>query len=94
MAIIHITREHSFTVSELKEKINRISIELEEQYQLKSEWEENCLFFRRKGASGSIEITTQQFELNLTLGLLFKVARNNIEKEIIEMVDANLYGKN
>ncbi|WP_028865994.1 polyhydroxyalkanoic acid system family protein [Psychromonas aquimarina] len=90
MAVINITREHKLTLTELKQKINAIAIELEQQYQLQSEWEENCLFFRRKGASGSIEIDEQQLELNLTLGSLFKIAKSKIEEEIKTMLDKQL----
>ena len=90
MAVIHIIREHKLSTSELQEKINALAVELEQQYQLKSEWEENSLFFRRKGASGSIEINEQQLELNLTLGSLFKIAKSKIEKEIMAMLDKQL----
>ncbi len=90
VAVIHITRAHKLTTTELQAKINALAIELEQQYQLMSEWDENCLFFRRKGASGSIEINDQQLELNLTLGSLFKVAKSKIEREIIAMLDKQL----
>jgi putative polyhydroxyalkanoate system protein len=90
MAVINITREHNLTLENIKSRINAIAFELEEQYQLKSEWEDNCLFFRRKGASGSIELDTKTFELNLTLGTMFKVAKHNIEKEITTIVDEQL----
>ena len=92
MARINITREHALPLTVLKDKINAIAIELDEQYQLKSEWEGNCLFFKRKGASGSIEVDQHQFELNLTLGRLFKVAKGEIEKKITAIIDTQLAG--
>lgn len=90
MARINIIREHALSLAVLRDKIDVIASELDSQYQLKSEWEDNCLFFRRKGASGSIEIDAQQFELNLTLGTLFKVAKGEIEKKVTKMVDTQL----
>lgn len=90
MALINIIREHSLPLADIKIKINAIAVELEDQYQLQSEWEDNCLFFRRKGASGSIEIDTQKFELNLTLGTMFKAVKNKIEKEVTVIVDSQL----
>jgi len=90
LARINITREHTLPLTILKDKINTMAAELNEQYQLQSEWEGNCLFFRRKGASGSIEVDQHQFELNLTLGTLFKVAKGDIEKKVIAIVDSQL----
>jgi len=90
MALIHITRDHNLPISVLKQKIDNIAAELATEYQLTSEWEDNCLFFRRKGASGSIEIDAQSLELNLTLGALFKVAKNDIESKINKMLDTHL----
>ncbi|MEG3753722.1 polyhydroxyalkanoic acid system family protein [Psychromonas arctica] len=90
MALIHTTRDHNLPISVLKQKIDNIAAELATEYQLTSEWEDNCLFFRRKGASGSIEIDAQSLELNLTLGALFKVAKNDIESKINKMLDTHL----
>ncbi|WP_025562665.1 polyhydroxyalkanoic acid system family protein [Psychromonas sp. SP041] len=90
MALIHMTREHSLSIPVLKQKIDNIAADLASEYQLKSEWEDNCLFFRRKGASGSIEVDAQSLELNLTLGTLFKVAKSEIESKINKMLDTHL----
>lgn len=90
MALIHITRAHNLSIPVLKQKIDNIAAELASEYQLTSEWEDNCLFFRRKGASGSIEIEPQSLELNLTLGTLFKVAKKDIESKINKMLDTHL----
>ena len=90
MALIHMTRKHSLSIPVLKQKIDNIAADLSSEYQLKSEWEDNCLFFRRKGASGSIEVDAQSLELNLTLGTLFKVAKSEIESKINKMLDTHL----
>lgn len=90
MALIHMTRKHSLSIPVLKQKIDNIAADLASEYQLKSEWEDNCLFFRRKGASGSIEVDAQSLELNLTLGTLFKVAKSEIESKINKMLDTHL----
>tara|TARA_R110001583_G_scaffold188860_3_gene351320 strand:+ start:5231 stop:5506 length:276 start_codon:yes stop_codon:yes gene_type:complete len=90
MALINITRKHNIPLTDIKLKIDAIAIELKEEYQLQSEWEDNCLFFRRKGASGSIEVDTQQFELNLVLGAMFNTVKNKIEKDVTAIVDSQL----
>ena len=91
MSQITISRTHQLPVNELKEKINAIILDIEDKLVFCSEWEsEQFLRFRRKGANGSIEINHQCFELNLQLGIMFRMLKGVIHNEIIQVVDSHL----
>jgi putative polyhydroxyalkanoate system protein len=88
MANIRIKRQHQLAVIELKEKIDSIMLEIKEQIDFQSEWESCYEFsFRRKGASGRIEIDDTNFEMNINLGIMFRAMKNSIEKRIVSVVD-------
>lgn len=90
MALINIEREHQLPLDELQKKIEDLSCDFKTKFDLVSFWEDNCLFFKRKGASGSIEISTTKIELNLTLGLAFKALANQIEREVLATFNQHL----
>ncbi len=91
MPVIILHHYHQLPMSEMKNKIDKIVNSIEKRFEFRTEWEtENLLLFRRKGASGSIEIDEQNFKFKLRLGLMFRAIKTQIEKEIIDVINKNL----
>lgn len=91
MSTICIQRSHNLSSIEVKNKIDQIILEIEKKLEFSSYWEsETYLSFKRKGAKGFIEIGEDEFELNLKLGMMFKMLKNTIRKEIIAVIDSHL----
>ena len=91
MSIIQISRAHTYTLDELRNNIDKIRKEIEHRYQFKAEWDtEKQLLFRRKGASGSIEIDECSFQMTLRLGMMYRTMKNNIQQEIESVINEHL----
>lgn len=91
MANIHLLREHDCSIAELKQKIDQMMISISEKLEFDSEWENDSEFiFRRRGANGRINISENQFELTLNLGLMYRALSSQIEKKIISAVNTQL----
>ncbi|MGB0495702.1 MAG: polyhydroxyalkanoic acid system family protein [Kangiellaceae bacterium] len=91
MTVINIKKKHQLPLIELKQKIDSIIIEMGKRLEFNSEWEnEYSLIFKRKGASGNIEIDENNFELTLRLGLMYKSLKGVIHSEISAAVSKKL----
>jgi putative polyhydroxyalkanoate system protein len=91
MSVITIRRKHQFSLDELKQKIDQIVLEISNKLEVRSEWEsENTLLFRRKGANGCIEVDNSNFELTLKLGMMFRMMKGSIQREMTEVVDEHI----
>jgi putative polyhydroxyalkanoate system protein len=91
MSSINIHRSHQLPLDELKQKIDIILLNISNRLDFRSEWEtDRLLTFRRKGANGSIAIDESNFELTLKLGMMFRMMKGAIQKEMIEVVDEHI----
>ena len=91
MPTIEISRTHGLPVNVLKMKIDKVTKDFQAKFGFRSEWEsETELFFRRKGASGRIEIDETSFQLILNLGVMYRMNKDTIRQEIAAVVDENL----
>jgi len=91
MSVITIQRTHQFSLDELKQKIDHIIHEISNKLYFRSEWEsENTLSFRRKGAHGCIEIDESNFEFTLRLGMMFRMMKDSIQKEVLKVIDGHI----
>lgn len=91
MSVINICRTHQYSIDELKIKIDVIKKYLEQKFEFHSEWEtDQHLFFRRKGANGSIEIDENNFQLTLKLSMMYRMMKAEIRKEILIIIDEHL----
>ncbi|TQV89289.1 polyhydroxyalkanoic acid system family protein [Aliikangiella coralliicola] len=91
MSAIIVSRTHQYSIEELKNKIDKIILDIQQELEFQSEWEtESNLVFRRKGANGSIDIDENNFELTLRLGMMFRALKGTIERQIIKVVDSHL----
>ena len=91
MSVICIHRSHELSLLEWKEKIDNILLDISERLDFKSEWQsDRSLSFRRKGANGGIEISDVDFEFTLRLGMMFRMMKVPIQKEVIEVIDRHI----
>lgn len=91
MSTISIQQEHCLTTLELRQKIEMMMNEVKQEIDFNLQWEsETELVFRRKGASGRIEIGDGKFEINVNLGLMFRALKGQVEKKILSAIEQHL----
>ncbi len=91
MSVINIQYTHSLAFDDIKTKLKAIIIEMQEKLEFRTEWEsERELSFRRKGASGRIEIGDNRVELTVRLGIALRALKSSIKKEIHSVLERHL----
>ena len=91
MSVINIYRSHQYPPGELKLKIDDIKNDIEEKYELRSEWEtDQCLLFCKKGLKGTIEIDEHKFQFTLNLSMMYRMMEAEIKQEILVVVNRHL----
>jgi len=92
MSRIRINKGFTMPREDLKGELDRLVAELGRQLQLNCEWlSEDCLDFRRSGVTGQISISDEELDLDIKLGMLMNVFRENIEQEVMEFMDEYIY---
>jgi putative polyhydroxyalkanoate system protein len=87
MPDIRIARAHSLPLSRARAAAQAAADDLAQRYDLTSQWVGDTLQFRRSGVQGSIEVSPSQIALEISLGLLLKGFRMQIEKEVGKRLD-------
>jgi putative polyhydroxyalkanoate system protein len=87
MAHISIHRKHNLGLKDARVQVEKIAESLKEKLNSEYTWEGNTLNFKRKGASGSIDVSENSFDLEITLGLALRPMKGMIEKTILENLD-------
>ena len=82
MAKIHIKQAHALPREEARARVEEIARDLREQLDADYTWEGDSLRFKRSGASGSIDVSDDQIELNVTLGMLLSPLKGKIEDTV------------
>jgi putative polyhydroxyalkanoate system protein len=90
MTNINIKHHHHLGKQAAKKKVEKIATVLQEKLNVKYHWEDDALCFKRSGASGKIDVTDDQVELKVKLGLMFAPMKGTIEKSIQENIVAEL----
>lgn len=90
MPDIHIHHSYSCSEQALKIQLNNLADQLNQDFQLNSQWQDNCLQLNRKGLKGEIQVLPQAVEVSLHLGILLKAVKPLIEKEIQQYLDQHL----
>ena len=76
----------------LRDQLDDLAEQLGQELQLNCEWQtEDCLEFSRSGANGQINIGDDEIELTISLGMIMKLFRDKIEREILEFIDQHIY---
>ncbi len=91
MADIHILRNHNLGLAEARKVAYRWAEQAEKGLQMECTYEEGDardeVCFSRAGASGTLEVTHNKFELNAKLGFLLGAFKGRIESEIVKNLD-------
>lgn len=91
MPDIHIQRSHGLGLPTAREVARRWAEKAERKLDMQCQYEEGAeqdlLSFTRAGASGSLQVTAQAFELKAKLGFLLGSFQSQIEAEISRQLD-------
>src|SRR5262249_28562448 len=87
MATIVVRRQHDLGLTKAKQLAQSVARRLKDDYGGSFGWKGNALHFERTGASGSVAVTKDGFEVQVELGLLLSPLRSRIEREIVAFCD-------
>ncbi len=87
MAHISIHRKHDLGLKDARVQVEKIAESLKEKLNSEYSWDGNTLNFKRTGASGTIDVSEDSFDLEITLGLALRPMKGMIEKTILENLD-------
>ena len=92
MAAIVVRRHHALGLAKAKGLAQSVARRLKDDYGGSFGWQGDVLHFQRTGASGSVAVTREDFEVHVELGLLLSPLRSRIEREIISFCDEHFAG--
>jgi putative polyhydroxyalkanoate system protein len=90
MADISLTRKHQLGLKGAKTAADKMSVRLNEKFDLVCSWTGDTLHFQRSGVNGKMLVSETHMELEVTLGFLLKAMKGPIEKAVIENLDGAL----
>jgi len=67
----------------------KIASQLDEEFDLAYEWDDNVLLFKRSGVSGELVVEKKEVHIRVRLGFLLMAIRPRIEAEIHRFFDEN-----
>jgi len=85
--MIVVRRHHRLGLQEAKRLAESIAERLRNDYGGSYAWKGNELHFERPGASGSVAVAKDDFEISIELSLLLSPLRSVIEREIRAFCD-------
>lgn len=92
MSTIEISKAFTMPRDKLREQLDDLAEQLGQELQLNCEWlSDDCLDFRRSGVNGQINISDEEIEMTISLGLLMEFFRGKIESEILAFIDQHIY---
>ena len=89
MSTIVVRRTHDLGLAKAKRLAESIAKQLRADYGGSFTWQGDDLHFQRTGASGSVAVGRDDFQVRVELGLLLSVLRSRIEQEIVTFCDAH-----
>lgn len=94
MTTIHIIRLHAQSLAQARKIALAWAHDLEVQYRMECSYQKgtarDALQFKGAGVSGTLHVTSKQFELEAELGLFLGVFKGKIEAAIVKNLDAQL----
>ena len=87
MATIVVRRKHDLGLAKAKRLAESVARKLRDDYGGSFAWDGNDLRFERTGATGSVAVTKEGFQVRVELGLLLSPLRSRIEREIAAFCD-------
>ena len=89
MSDIQIRRSHSMTPKAARQAADKIARQLDEEFDLAYEWDDNLLIFKRSGVSGELVVEKREVHIRVRLGFLLMAIRPRVEAEIHRFFDEN-----
>jgi putative polyhydroxyalkanoate system protein len=89
-AMILVARHHALGLAKARRLAESIARQLHDSYGGSYTWKGNDLHFQRTGASGSVTVTKDEFEVRVELGFLLSPLSARIEREIQTFCDEHL----
>jgi putative polyhydroxyalkanoate system protein len=90
MSTIVIRRKHALGLARAKRLAETIASQLQDDYGGSFSWIGDDLRFQRTGASGSVAVTKDWFQVRVELSFLLSALRSRIEREIVTFCDEKL----
>lgn len=90
MAKIHIKKKHTVDHKTVKQEVQNLADKLSKELSANYEWKGDRLIFKRKGASGHIDINESEVDIEITLGLVLTPLKGTIEKTVTSYLDEHL----
>lgn len=87
MSVIDVHRTHTLDKSHAREAAETLARDLSSQFQIEYQWEGDRLAFKRSGAKGHLNITSDELYVHLELGMLLRPFKSRIEQEIHGQLD-------
>lgn len=87
MATISLNRKHRLGLKAAKEAARKVAGDLEQAFDMRSEWNGNTLHFARSGVNGQLVVTKDSVSLEAKLGLLLSAFKPRIEEQVHQNFD-------
>lgn len=84
---MRIWRQHELGLAEARNRIDRVTAELERRYSLISRWDGDHVVVRGNDVNGRIVIAHNYVEANIRLGLTLMLFKSQIRSGIVAAMD-------
>ena len=85
-----ISRAHNLGSDEARKRIQKVALELEQRFSLRSEWQGEKLKFRGSGVKGDVAIADDSIEFNVELGFALMMMEGPIRSAINSALDDHI----
>ena len=90
MATIKVKRQHHLGPEKARATVEKLAEKLEQELDAKYHWEGSTLVFTRSGASGHIDVSDREVQVEVKLAMLLGPLKGKIQKTIEEEIDKYL----
>ena len=90
MATIRVKREHHMDHDAVRNEVQNLAEKLSKELSAKYNWEGDRLVFKRSGASGHIDISEGEVDIEIKLNMVLTPLKGTIEKTVTSYLDERL----
>ncbi|MCG6937371.1 MAG: polyhydroxyalkanoic acid system family protein [Gammaproteobacteria bacterium] len=90
MATIHIKRKHHLDNETVRNEVQNLADKLSKDLSATYSWQGDRLVFKRSGASGHIDISGNDVEVEIKLSLVLAPLKGTVEKTVTNYLDERL----
>lgn len=87
---IKVNRQHTLGTEAACKTVDKLAEKLKKELDAEAHWEGSTLKFNRKGATGSIDVTDSEVNVEIQLGMLLRPLKGTIERTIEDEIDKHL----